>query len=87
MQPAEARDPLAFGRAALEGDVSATPDGDILFHPTKIETGKVSVKKLLDLLGVELSSVIKSQEAKGLRVVGADLILDPERLLPPPRRR
>jgi hypothetical protein len=74
-------------RATLEGDVSATPDGDILFHPTKIEAGKLSVKKLLDLFGVELSNVIKSQESKGLKVVGDDLILDPERLLPPPRIR
>jgi hypothetical protein len=74
-------------RATLEGDVSATPDGDILFHPTKIEAGKVPVKKLLDLLGVELSSMIKSQEAKGLRVEGDDLILDPKKLLPPPRIR
>ncbi|HEY3570395.1 MAG TPA: hypothetical protein VGP73_20865 [Thermoanaerobaculia bacterium] len=74
-------------RATLEGDVSATPDGDILFHPTKIEAGKVSVKKLLDLLGVELSGVIKSQEEKGLKVQGDDLILDPGKLLPPPRIR
>jgi hypothetical protein len=74
-------------RATLEGDVSATPDGDILFHPTKIEAGKLSVKKLLDLLGVELSGLIKSQESKGLRVEGDDLILDPEKLLPPPHIR
>jgi hypothetical protein len=74
-------------RATLEGDVSATPEGDIRFHPTRIEAGKLQVKKLLDLLGVELSSMIKSQESKGLRVEGDDLILDPERLLPPPRIR
>jgi hypothetical protein len=74
-------------RATLEGDVSATPDGDLRFHPTKIEAGKLSVKRLLDLFGVELSNVIKSQESKGLKVVGDDLILDPEKLLPPPRIR
>jgi hypothetical protein len=74
-------------RATLEGEVSATPDGDLRFHPTKIEAGKLPVTKLLDLLGVELSDVIKSQESKGLKVDGDDLILDPERLLPPPRIR
>lgn len=74
-------------RATLEGDVSATPDGDLLFHPTRIAAGKLPVKRLLDLLGVELSGVIKSQESKGLKVEGDDLILDPKRLLPPPRIR
>jgi len=74
-------------RATLEGEVSATPDGKLRFHPTKIEAGKLPVTKLLDLLGVELSDVIKSQESKGLKVEGDDLILDPERLLPPPRIR
>jgi hypothetical protein len=74
-------------RATLEGDVSATPDGDLRFHPTKIEAGKLPVKRLMDLLGIELSGLIKSQESKGLRVEGDDLILDPELLLPPPRIR
>lgn len=31
--------------------------------------------------------MIKSQESKGLRVEGDDLILDSEKLLPPPRIR
>jgi hypothetical protein len=69
----------------LEGDVSATPEGDLRLHPTKIKAGDLPVKKLLDVLDIELSDMIKSQESKGLKVVGDDLILDPERLLPPPR--
>lgn len=71
----------------LEGDLSVTPEGDIRFHPTKIKAGDLPVKGLLDLFDVELSEVIKSQEARGVRVVDNDLILDPERLLPPPRIR
>jgi hypothetical protein len=71
-------------RATLEGDLSATPEGDLRFHPTKITAGKLPVKGLLDLLGVELADVIKSQEAKGMRVEKDDLILAPGRLLPPP---
>ena len=71
----------------LEGDLSATPEGDIRFHPTKIKAGDLPVKGLLDLFDVELSEVIKTQESRGVRVVDNDLILDPERLLPPPRIR
>jgi hypothetical protein len=74
-------------RATLEGEISATPEGDLRLHTTKISAGKVPVKKLLDLFGVELSDVIKSQESKGLKVVQDDLILDPEKLLPPPQMR
>lgn len=74
-------------RATLEGDLSVTPEGDLRFHPTKISAGKLPVKGLLDLFGVELSDVIKSQESKGLKVEGDDLILDPGKLLPPPRIR
>ena len=71
----------------LEGDLSVTPEGDIRFHPTKIKAGDLPVKGLLDLFDVELSEVIKTQESRGVRVVDNDLILDPERLLPPPRIR
>jgi hypothetical protein len=74
-------------RATLEGEISATPEGDLRLHTTKISAGKLPVKRLLDLFGVELSDVIKSQESKGLKVVQDDLILDPEKLLPPPRMR
>jgi hypothetical protein len=74
-------------RATLEGEISATPEGDLKVHTTKISAGKVPVKGLLDLFGVELSEVIKSQESKGLKTVQDDFILDPERLLPPPRMR
>lgn len=72
-------------RATLEGDLSATPEGDIRFHPTKIKAGDLPVKGLLNLFDVELSELIKPQESKGVKVIENDLILDPERLLPPPR--
>jgi hypothetical protein len=74
-------------RATLEGDLSATPEGDIRLHPNKIKAGDLPVKKLLDLFDVELSELIKPQEERGVKVVGDDLFLDPERLLPPPRIR
>ena len=69
----------------LEGELSVTPDGDIRFHPTKIKAGDLPVKGLLDLLDIELSEMIDTAKARGVRMDENDLILDPERVTPPPR--
>jgi hypothetical protein len=72
-------------RATLEGDLSVTPDGKIRLHPTSVKAGKLPVKKLLDLFGVELDELIKTRESRGVSVVEDDLFLDPEKLLPSPK--
>jgi len=69
----------------IEGELSVTPEGDIRLHPVSIKADGLPVKGLLNLFDVELSEMIKSQESRGLRIVENDFILDPERLLPPPR--
>lgn len=68
-------------------EVSVTPEGKIRLHPVEIKAGGVGVKKLLDLLDVEMSEVIKTEEARGVALDGDDILLDPERLVPPPRIR
>jgi len=68
-------------------EVSATPEGKIRLHPVKIKAGGVPVKKLLDLFDIEMSEVIKTGGARGLTMDGDDILLDPGRLLPPPRIR
>jgi hypothetical protein len=72
-------------RATLEGDLSVTPEGKIRLHPTSIKAGKLPVKGLLDLFGVELDELIKTRESRGVSVVKDDLFLDPEKLLPSPK--
>ena len=74
-------------RATIEGEVSVTPEGDLRLHPVSIKAGKLPVKGLLDLFGVELSEVMKTDDRRGVRAEGDDLFLDPEKLLPPPRIR
>jgi hypothetical protein len=74
-------------RATIEGDLSVTPDGKLRLHPTSIKAGKLPVKGLLDLFDVELSEMLKTDKSRGVSVVENDLLLDPERLLPPPRIR
>jgi hypothetical protein len=72
-------------RATLEGDLSVTPEGKIRLHPTSVKAGKLPVKGLLDLFGVELDELIKTRESRGVSVVKDDLFLDPEKLLPSPK--
>jgi hypothetical protein len=72
-------------RTTIEGELSVTPEGDIRLHPVSIKADGLPVKGLLNLFDVELSEMIKSQESRGLRIDENDFILDPERLLPPPR--
>ncbi len=69
----------------LEGDLSVTPEGDIRLHPTTIKAGGLPVKGLLDLLDIELSEMIDTAKARGVRMHDNDLILDPEQVTPPPR--
>jgi hypothetical protein len=68
-------------------EVSVTPEGKIRLHPVQIKAGGVGVKKLLDLLDIEMSEVIKTEESRGVALDGDDILLDPERLVPPPRIR
>jgi hypothetical protein len=46
---------------------------------------QLPVKSLLDLLGLKSAQVLKMDHVRGIRLEGHDLLLDPTRLLPPPR--
>jgi hypothetical protein len=67
-----------------DGALSATTDGKILLHATKIKALHLPVKGLMDLLGIELADLIKTGKVHGIEVQKDDLVLDPEKLLPPP---
>jgi hypothetical protein len=70
---------------AMTATVSASPDGHIRLHATKLKAIGVPVKGLLDLLGLDVSSLMKMPPDSGLRADGDDLLMDPTALLPPPR--
>jgi len=67
-----------------EGQLSVTPEGKLRLHAEKIKAAHLPVKGLMDLLGVELSDLIKTGELRGLQAEGDDMILDPSQSLPPP---
>lgn len=67
-----------------EGALSATQEGKILLHAQKIKALHLPMKGLMDLLGIDLADLIKTGKVHGVEVQKDDLVLDPEKLLPPP---
>jgi len=69
----------------MEGELSVRPDGLLKVHPTSIKVAGILSKRLLDALGIELMNVIKVRHDRDIAIDGDDLLLDPNRLLPPPK--
>jgi hypothetical protein len=71
----------------MHATVAATKDGKIRLHPTAMKAAGVIPKRLLDFLGLTLDRLITLKPGSPIAIDGDDLLLDPERLLPPPRIR
>src|SRR6266446_2685465 len=67
-----------------EGTPTATPEGHMRIHTRKVTVAQVSVKGLLDLLGLTSAQLINTEKVRGVRLEGNDLLLAPALLLPPP---
>jgi len=72
---------------SMRATVAATADGRIRLHPTAIKAAGFVPKGVLDFFGLELERLIKLNRTPGVKIEGDDLLLDPERLLPPPQIR
>ncbi len=68
----------------MVGEVSVTPAGEIRIHPVSMKICSIPGKGLMEALGVTLAKLIDLRQAKGIRVAGNDLFIDPNTLLPPP---
>ncbi len=66
------------------GTVSADSDGRIRLHADHIKAAHLPVKGLLDLLGIDLPRLIDVHKIEGIAIDKDDIILDPEKILPPP---
>lgn len=66
------------------GDVSAT-NGLIRIHPTKIDICGLNGLGLLKAVGMTLEKMLKMPVERGVRAEKNDLLLDPEKVLPPPQ--
>ncbi|HEY6137605.1 MAG TPA: hypothetical protein VI670_07555 [Thermoanaerobaculia bacterium] len=69
----------------MYGDVSATPDGRIRIHPTKLEICSINGLGLLKALGLSMEKMLDLSKAKGVVAEQNDLLLEPTKILPPPQ--
>jgi hypothetical protein len=68
----------------MRAAIGATEDGRIRIHPVSLKAAGFLSKRVLDFFGLRLDRLVKVDRATGVAVDGEDLLLDPERLLPPP---
>ncbi len=68
----------------LVGTLSATPDGRVRFHVTKLDVLKIPVKGLLGGFHIRLSDLVHASNVPGIEIAGNDIIFDTQILLPPP---
>ena len=68
----------------ITSTIALDPDGRVRLHPTKTRILGVDGAKLMRALGLNLSKMLDLRGAKGVAVVGNDLLLEATRILPPP---
>ena len=70
---------------SMTASVAVTPDGRLRLHAEKVKAVGVSVKGLLDLLGLDVEDLMKMPPESGISADKDDLLLDTAAMLPPPR--
>jgi hypothetical protein len=74
--------PVPFSMTAT---VSAAADGAMRLHAKQLTAVGVPVKGLLDLVGLQMDTLLKMPPGSGMRADGDDLLMDTAAILPPPR--
>jgi hypothetical protein len=67
------------------GTLSVDADGRIRLHAEHVKTAHLPVKGMLDLLGIDLAKLINTNKVQGVTMEKDDVVLDPEKIFPPPR--
>lgn len=69
----------------MRAEVSTTPEGRIRLRPVSFKVLRVPVEGALHLFGLHIGNLIDPKRAPGIEIVKDDLILDPSKMLPPPK--
>jgi hypothetical protein len=67
------------------GSLDTTTEGQVRFHVDKIRSAHLPVKGLLHLFGEDLSRLVNLKKDRGITIDGDDILMDVNRLIPPPR--
>ncbi len=68
-----------------EATVSIAPDGRLRLHAESSRVLGIPAKKLMEIFGLTLDDVVKIKDQRGVEIDGNDVLIDPGRVLPPPR--
>ncbi len=71
----------------MTAEITATEDGRIRLHPVSMKICNIPGKGLMDALGIELEDLLDLSRAPGMEAQANDLLVDPEKFLPPPSIR
>jgi hypothetical protein len=71
----------------MRASLGVTSDGKLRLHPTSMKAAGIVPKGVLDFFGLHLDTLLKVKSESAMQVSGDDLLLDPARVLPPPRIR
>jgi len=69
----------------IDAEISATPDGRIRLHPTKVKAAGLPTGGLMKMFGIELDNLIKLKQTPGVTIEDNDFLLQADRLLPQPK--
>lgn len=72
--------PLPF---SMEGTLSPNGQGQLVLKPDTVKSAGIPVKGIMDVLGLEMASLINSKAA-GVKIDGNNVVIYPDKLLPPP---
>lgn len=68
----------------IRATLSVTPEGRIRIHPTRTEILGMHMDQVMKGLGLALDKIISLRGAKGASLDGNDILLEPDKILPPP---
>jgi hypothetical protein len=68
----------------ITSTIALDPDGRVRLHPTKTRILGIDGAKLMRALGLNLNKMLDLRGARGVAVVGNDLLLEATKILPPP---
>lgn len=69
---------------SMKATVSVTTDGRLQVHTESISALGIPTTKLLDLFGLKLEDLATIQKNRGVEIKDDDVIISPDRALPPP---